>query len=128
MTPHRRIAMTVALLGAALLAATTRADTPKIKALRVLPESITIEHARDARSVLLSGLTDSGEWIDLTGQGEFVDVPSSLRIDEDGYIYPVAAGDSTLRIEAGGQTVDVPVSVRGVEPPAISFVREVMPA
>jgi hypothetical protein len=128
MTPYRRIAMTVALLGAALLAATTRADTPKIKALRALPESITIEHARDARSLLLSGLTDSGEWIDLTGQGEFVDVPSSLRIDEDGYIYPVAVGDSTLRIEAGGHTVEVPVSVRGVEPPAISFVREVMPA
>lgn len=127
MTLRRAIAATLALLGGLALTTTLRAAAPKIEALRVQPESILIEHERDARSVLISGLTDAGEWIDLTAEAEFVDLPASLRVDEDGYMHAVAAGETTVRIAAGGQSIDVPVTVRGVAPPPISFVRDVMP-
>ncbi|MBT3267065.1 DUF1549 domain-containing protein [Candidatus Poribacteria bacterium] len=128
MMSHRRMRALVAVVGGALLAASVWAAGPSVTALRVQPEQIVIEHARDSRGVLVSGRTDAGEWVDLTSQAEFVDVPASLRVDADGYIYPVAVGETTLAITAGEQRIELPVNVRGVDPPPVSFVREVMPA
>ncbi|MBT7095723.1 hypothetical protein HN937_00005, partial [Candidatus Poribacteria bacterium] len=77
MMSHRRMRALVAVVGGALLAASVWAAGPSVTALRVQPEQIVIEHARDSRGVLVSGRTDAGEWVDLTSQAEFVDVPAS---------------------------------------------------
>jgi hypothetical protein len=44
-----------------------RPPLPAIKAIELQPAAITIEDARDARRVLVWGITESGERIDLTG-------------------------------------------------------------
>src|SRR5207249_4682171 len=47
--------------------------------------------------------------------------------DKDGYVLPVKPGKTTLLVTAAGQKAVVPVVVKSVASPPISFVREVMP-
>ena len=40
------------------------AEVPAVQMLKVHPESLTLEHARDGRRVLVSGKTKEGTWVD----------------------------------------------------------------
>ena len=50
-----------------------------------------------------------------------------VRVDKDGYVQPVKAGATRLTVSAAGQTASVPVTVKSVASPPVSFVRDVMP-
>jgi hypothetical protein len=127
MKPRRIWTAAAALLITLGVAAPSWANTPKITELRIQPASLVIAHERDARRLLVSGLTEAGEWVDLTRDAELIAPPGSLRIDADGYVHPVAAGKANLSVAAAGKRVTVAVTVESIAPPPISFVREIMP-
>lgn len=101
-------------------------ELPKITALKVYPASLTLEHARDGRRVLVSGRTTDGRWLDVT-QWAVLTPTDKVHVQEDGYIYPVAAGTTNITVTVKGLNTDLPVNVKSMEAPPVSFVRDVMP-
>ncbi|MBI1927748.1 hypothetical protein HYR99_26360, partial [Candidatus Poribacteria bacterium] len=80
------------------------------------------------RRVLVSGLTQEGDWINLSKQARFTPTsPRSIGVDDEGYIHPIESGMTKVTVAVGGKSVDLPVTVRSADSPPISFVRDVMP-
>jgi hypothetical protein len=100
---------------------------PAVVALRVQPASLALENIRDARRVLVSGRTKEGQWIDLSRSAKLTPASGGVKVDGEGYIHPVQAGTARVVVAAGGQTAALPVTVKSVANPPVSFVREVMP-
>src|SRR5439155_5494912 len=51
----------------------------------------------------------------------------AVSVDHDGYLHPVKVGTTRVMVAAGGQQLALPVTVKSVASPRVSFVREVMP-
>lgn len=115
---------TLALMTMALAASAGEA-VPTVSAY---PPNVHLSTAQDRQSMVVQLVEASGLTRDLTGQAAYtVDDPSLVRI-EGATLYPVADGDTTLQISAGGQTLSVPVHVeRASEDPHLSFRLDVMP-
>jgi len=122
---------TTPLLTAALLfvlhTVSLAAPPEKILELKVTPAALNLDNARDVRKLIVSGRTPDGYWIDLTSESAFQPAAGLIRRDREGFFHPVRPGRTTLRITAGGKQATVPVTVKSVASPPISFVREVMP-
>ncbi len=103
------------------------AQAPAVVALRVQPAALVLENIRDARRVLVSGQTKDGRWVDLTPVARFSPVAGGVTVDREGYISPVKAGAARVVVAAGGQKAMLPVTVKSVAAPPVSFVREIMP-
>ena len=95
--------------------------------LRVHPESLTLEHARDGRNVLVSGKTKDGKWVDVTPWAVLTPASAGVKVHEDGYIFPVTVGTTKVTISVKGVTAELPVNVKSMEAQPVSFVRDVMP-
>ena len=100
---------------------------PKITALKLQPDSLVLVHKRDVRRVLVSGRTEEGYWIDLSRAARFTPTSSTVQIDSEGYLHPIEAGTTKITVSVSGKSVDLPVTVRSVDEPPISFVRDIMP-
>jgi hypothetical protein len=92
------------------------------------PPSVHLSTAQDRQSIVVQMVEASGITRDLTSQAALtVADPSLVRI-EGATLYPVADGDTTLQISAGGATLSLPVHVeRASEDPHLSFRLDVMP-
>ena len=121
------IAATLGFCPALALAAAPAAKAPAVVALRVQPAALVLLDARDARRVLVSGRTSAGQWIDLTSTARLIPVSSGVRVDAEGYLHPVKVGVTRVTVAAGGRQAALPVTVKSVASPPISFVRDVMP-
>lgn len=104
-----------------------RPAVPAIVELKLIPDSLTLEDGRDARSVLVLGKSESGDWFDLTDDAKMATTDSNVRISEDRYIEPVAAGDAKITIEAEGRTATLPVTIKSASRPPVRFVRDIQP-
>ena len=100
---------------------------PKITALKLQPDSLVLAHKRDIRRVLVSGRTEEGYWIDVSRAASFTPTSSTVQIDSEGYLHPIEVGTTKVTVSVNGKSVDLPVTVRSVDEPPISFVRDVMP-
>ena len=100
---------------------------PKITALKLQPDSLVLTHKRDVRRVLVSGRTEEGYWIDVSRAASFAPTSSTVQIDSEGYLHPIEVGTTKVTVSVSGKSVDLPVTVRSVDEPPISFVRDVMP-
>ena len=147
MTNRRGTVSTLILAALALalgLASTARADDakpaaatadapppkpalPPIESLQLEPPSLTLEHGRDARLVLVWGVTTDGQRVDLTGEAQFKCDGGALKVEADRYLTPVAAGETTVVVSAAGKTATLPVKVASVDQPPVSFARDVGP-
>ena len=103
------------------------AEVPTVQALKVHPESLTLEHARDGRRVLVSGKTKSGAWVDVTPYAALTPTTAGVKVYEDGYIFPMAVGTTKITVTVKGVSAELPVTVKSMEAPPVSFVRDVMP-
>jgi hypothetical protein len=124
------LAAAVAVLGSIPAGAAPTAKpaaVPAVVALRVQPAALALENRRDVRRVLVSGRTKSGEWIDLSSAAKLTPTAGGVTVDRDGYIHPAKPGAARVIVAAGGQRAELPVMVKSVANPPISFVREVMP-
>ncbi|MDE0554796.1 MAG: DUF1549 and DUF1553 domain-containing protein [Candidatus Poribacteria bacterium] len=95
--------------------------------LRVHPESLTLEHARDGRTVLVSGKTKDGKWVDVTPWAVLMPASAGVKVHEDGYIFPMTVGTTKIVVSVKGVTAELPVTVESMEAQPVSFVRDVMP-
>ena len=100
---------------------------PKITTLKLQPDSLVLVHKRDVRRVLVSGRTEAGYWIDLSRAASFTPTSSTVEIDGEGYLHPIEVGTTKVTVSVNGKSVDLPVTVRSVDEPPISFVRDIMP-
>lgn len=102
-------------------------DIPEIKALKTHPESLTLEHARDGRRVLVSGQTKDGKWVDVTSWAALKPTSEGVKVHEDGYIFPNSVGTAAIKITVKNVSIELPVTVKSIDAPPVSFVRDVMP-
>jgi hypothetical protein len=100
---------------------------PPLTSLQVQPPSLTLEDARDERRVLVTGVAADGRRVDLTGEAVFQAASTNLAVDAQGYIRGLAPGRGEVTLKAGGRTARLEVTVKGTEPRAVGFVRDIQP-
>jgi hypothetical protein len=100
---------------------------PAIDSLQLEPPTLTLNNARDARLVLVWGLTKDGQRYDLTDAATFKCESAGTTVGPDRYIAPAAVGDTTITVTAADKTATLPVKVVSADQPKVSFVRDVMP-
>ncbi len=99
----------------------------RVTGLVVQPASLTLNDARDARSIVVTGRTAAGYSVDLSAVAKVQPGQPIVRVTKDGFVEPVRAGKTNLVVTAGGAQATVPVEVKSVQAPRVSFVRDVMP-
>lgn len=97
------------------------------QSLEVYPTEIAIHSVRDSRRVVVTGITTTGDRVDLTSQATLSSDSPTIRITPDSYIDAVAAGAATVKVSAAGLSVDIPVHVHSVDPRPVDFISEVNP-
>ena len=65
--------------------------------------------------------------MDLTGEARFVADSDDLVVSGDRFVSGRKAGTGSITVTAGGRTLRVPVTIRGVAAPPVGFVREIEP-
>src|SRR5439155_12991164 len=106
---------------AALMFVTTlRAQTPeplppgaKLKSVEVRPERIDLKHPFDYRQVLLTGVLETGERVDVTRLAEFKAPASVVKVSPRGQVRPVGEGAGKLDFTVLGKSDAIPVQVGG---------------
>lgn len=100
------------------------------QSLKVEPASIDLNGKRSRRQVLVTGSYPEQLVRDLTGLAAFtIDPPSLARIDETGFVTPLANGTGKLVATAGKSRVEVPLVVKDFgKPIPVSFRHEVIAA
>ena len=53
-----------------IVADTLSVELPSVQALKLTPSKLSLKNASDVRRILISALTQSGEWIDVTSQAK----------------------------------------------------------
>jgi hypothetical protein len=123
------------LLGvtAALVAAAGRAEElpPGLNVVSITaqPEAIELAHKFDYRQLLITGMLDTGERVDLTRMAKVAQPGQMVTVDDHGLVRPQGDGQEQLVFTYGGHSVSVPVKVGGAETPRpTSFIQDVQPA
>jgi hypothetical protein len=100
----------------------------KVVKLELTPSRVELRTPFEYRQLLITGILDNGDRIDLTRSVKIV-APASVKVSERGQVRPVADGKGQLKIEYPGTTgLSIPVDVSGQKASIdISFTRDVMP-
>ena len=104
-----------------------RPPLPAIESLQIEPASLTLDDGRNARQVLVWGLTKDGQKFDLSDEATFTSDSPIVTVDTDRFVTPKQAGDGSVTISAAGKEAKLPVTVRKAEEPPVRFTRDVMP-
>jgi hypothetical protein len=120
-----RLATAAALFSGSLSFAAVTADAPPFA---VYPAEVKLKFQRDRQSLVASFRQDSGVHRDVTAEAKFtVADPAKAKV-EKGVVYPLADGDTKLKVEWDGKTAEVPVKIeQAAVDQAISFRLDVMP-
>src|SRR5207244_1776991 len=96
--------------------------------VQVLPPDININTARGRQSFVVQAAYADGVTRDVTDQAKIAFTNPALVRVEKNVVYPVADGATEMKVEFGGQMLNVPVKVKNakVDRP-ISFKLDVMP-
>lgn len=101
---------------------------PAIVKLSALPAQLELTGRRDVRRLLILGHAADGQTFDVTDQTRLELADAALARLDQYALRPLAAGTTTLRATASGQTLEIPVHIRSFESdPPVSFVRDIMP-
>lgn len=123
--------LAVLLLGAAPLHAQEKLP-PGAKLIRVeaQPPAVALKHAFDYRQLLLTGILETGERVDVTRMAA-VEKPANLvNLSATGLVRPLADGKGEMKFTLAGQTVAVPVEITGTKEKdkhEVSYTRDIMP-
>ena len=101
--------------------------TPAIESIQIEPPALTLDHARDARLVLVWGVAKDGQRYDLTDSATFKAESALVVVGPDRYITPAAAGDASVIVTVADKKATLPVKVLSADQPKVSFARDVMP-
>ncbi len=126
--PLRLCAAAVSLLALAVSLPQARAAIDQQKPLDVFPSDVSLTFQRAHQSLVVRATGDNGVNRDVTTEAKFTIVdPTKAKVDH-GVVYPLADGETALKVEWQGKSLEVPVKVEKsqVDPP-ISFRLDVMP-
>jgi hypothetical protein len=96
-------------------------------AIEVYPTELTLSSIRDSRRVLVTGVTNDGQRIDLSAKATVSTQSPVCQVDAAGFVAPMAAGEGVITVEAEGQKAEIKVHVTSADPVAVDFIREVNP-
>lgn len=97
-------------------------------AIVIVPAAVKLTDVRQPRSLLVTGRTQDGFAIDLTGQSTFRSLDETIAVVEQDWIRPLKSGETRIVVQSAGQTIEVPVVVTLPEQERpYSFRHEVMP-
>ncbi|MCI0638079.1 MAG: DUF1549 and DUF1553 domain-containing protein [Gemmataceae bacterium] len=100
----------------------------KIAKVEVRPERIELKNAFDYRQLLLTGILETGERVDITRLAQYQAPATSVKVSARGQVRPAADGAGEITFTVAGQSGKIPVSVSGQkEKFTASFVKDVMP-
>jgi hypothetical protein len=101
----------------------------RITALEAEPATIALASPLAYAQVLVTGVLDSGERIDLTRLAERSAEGAAAAVDANGIVTAQADGAGAITFSFGGKSVRVPVAVSNFAAQVpVSFVQDVMPA
>jgi hypothetical protein len=110
-------------------AAETMPEGVNVVSIAAQPESIQLQHQFDYAQLLILGLTDSGEQVDLTRSVQLAKPSDIVSVEPAGLVRPLADGQDQLEFTFGGHQVIARVRVSGVGSPyPVDFVRDIAPA
>jgi hypothetical protein len=123
---HVSIALILVLVGAALAEDKLPPGT-KLTKIEAFPAEITLKTPYQYRQLLLTGILDNGDRVDVTRLAKAETAPL-VKTSERGQVRPEKDGESKLRFLLNDQAIDVPMKVSGQKDPYdVSFVRDIMP-
>jgi len=98
------------------------------QSINVYPPDINLTTVRDRQSVIVQAVYASGITEDVTDKATYTLPDQTLAKLESNVLYPVADGNTELKVQYGGHSVSLPVMVKDaqVDPP-VSFQLDVMP-
>ncbi len=117
------------LLAIALTPYCQAQDVPVPTTVTVQPTSIELRHQRQPHALQVLGTSADGFALDLRSQAKYESADVKIAtVDADGWVHPVANGQTQVTVSVGAitKTVAVKVQLPPVEPP-YSFRHEVMP-
>lgn len=100
---------------------------PPIESIQVEPASLTLTDGRDARQVLVWGVTADGRKFDLSDEASFKSQSAQVDVDAEHFISPREAGEGQVTISAAGKEAVLAVKVLTAASPAVRFTHDVMP-
>ena len=92
-------------------------DLASITKVSVSPTRVSISSPFDSAQLLVNGLRADGINVDLTDEVEVLSAPDFISISPSLLLRPVADGSGTIRLKAGGRTLNVPVRTSGARNP-----------
>lgn len=99
-----------------------------IEHLTVNPSAIELKHRFDYRQLLITGTVNGEQNVDLTRFAKLVSQPTTVKITANRRIEPNQDGTELLQFSVGNQTVEIQVTVSGVDATVDpSFIRDVQP-
>ena len=125
--------VTLSLLSVLLIPAIAAAQdklppNAKVVKLEVTPAAIELMSPYEYRQLLVTGILDNGDRVDLTRLAEYK-LPDWVKISERSQVRPIKDGDGECKVGYDGKVVVIPVKVTGQDGPhEVSFTRDVMPA
>ena len=98
-------------------------------AVRVHPTAIDLRHPRHPQSIQVLGVDADGYTNDLRATAKIASADAKVaRVDEKGWVHPVADGVTQITVAVAGKSMTIPVRVKlPKSEPAMSFRHEVMP-
>src|SRR5579862_3108815 len=123
---------TLSILSALLIPAAAFAQeklppSAKLVKLEFAPAAIELKTPFEYRQLLLTGILDNGDRVDVTRLAKFTS-PGAVKVSDHGQVRPVADGQGELKFTVEGMAGSIPVKVSGQKAPyEVSFVRDVMP-
>ncbi|HXG12421.1 MAG TPA: DUF1549 and DUF1553 domain-containing protein [Gemmataceae bacterium] len=107
-----------------------KAEPPQapLRALEVFPPEVNLDGPRDEQRLAVLGEYADGRRWDLSREAGFTTGSPDVARVEAGVVRPVGDGETAITVQAGGQSVVVPVRVRRATADLpVSFSREVVP-
>jgi Protein of unknown function (DUF1553)/Protein of unknown function (DUF1549) len=119
--------LTIALVAQVTFAQDKLPPNAKVVKLEVTPAAIELKSPYEYRQLLVTGILDNGDRVDVTRLAKFT-APAAVKVSERGQVRPVADGNGDLKYAFQGQTGSIPVKISGQDKPyEVSFTRDVMP-
>ncbi len=96
--------------------------------VEVRPERVELKTPFEYRQLLITGVLQNGDRVDLTRMAKF-DAPAGLvKVSETGQVRPAGDGQGEIKLSAAGKSAAIPVVVSGQKTKyPVSFVKDIMP-
>ncbi|MGF1578991.1 MAG: Ig-like domain-containing protein [Gemmataceae bacterium] len=130
-SPRWLLALAALLLSVASLPADQPEKLPpgrKLVKVTATPAKIELTHKFSYAQVLLTGVLDNGDTLDLTRMAELKNPPTAVKVDDRRLVRPIADGSGTLEFRFNGKSVNIPFTVTNQKKHyKVSYVRDVIP-